>query len=199
MLTLALLWSGWCVLHSLLITHAVHKWFTNKGGAYYGLYRIGFILFSIVTLIPLLYYQHTLPQHLLFSWHGYWRLLQICLLLYGLIMFLAGRRNYDMRFFLGLRQWQDYRRGNPPRSIPFHCSGILQYVRHPWYSGGIAFLWAMGPLTDTGLLAKSILTAYLILGTLLEEQKLRQELGPVYSRYCRQVPMLLPWKGKTSV
>ncbi len=199
MLLLTLLWIGWCIMHSLLITHTVNSWCRQKGGLYYGLYRIGYILFSILTLLPLLYYQYTIPQNLLFSWQGYWRMLQLCLLLYALAMFWYGAKNYDMDFFLGLRQWRDYRRNKPSRHTPFRCSGILQYIRHPWYSGGIAFLWALGPITDAGLLCRSILTVYLIIGSLLEERKLHLELGSVYNSYCKQVPMLFPWKGKVSV
>ena len=196
MLTLALLWISWCTLHSLLITRDVNNWLRKKGGLYLGLYRIGYILFSVLSLVPILWYQYTLSQQLLFSWQGYWRLLQLSLLFYALAMFWYGKKNYDMNYFLGLTQWRDYREKNAPRQFPFRCSGVLQYIRHPWYSGGIALLWALGPITDAGLLSKCILTAYLIIGTLLEEWKLRGELGTVYKQYCKQVPMLIPWKGK---
>lgn len=196
MTTLTLLWIGWCFLHSLLITTAVNNWFKQKGGLYLGLYRMGYILFSILSLVPILWYQYTVPQKLLFSWQGYWRLLQFCLLFYTLVLFWYGKQNYNMNYFLGLTQWRDYREGQAPKQLPFQCSGVLQYVRHPWYSGGIALIWALGPITDAGLLSKCILTTYLIIGTLLEELKLSRELGPVYNRYCKQVPMLIPWKGK---
>ena len=198
MIPLALLWILWCALHSLLITTTVSSWFSKKGGLYLALYRLGYILFSILTLIPVLYYQYSLPQRVLFSWHGAMRPIQFFLLAYALILFWYGKKNYDMDFFLGLSQWRDYRERKPVRRIPFRCSGILRYVRHPWYSGGIALLWALGSITDAGLLGKSILTIYLIIGTLLEERKLRQELGTEYEHYCRQVPMLFPWRGKVS-
>lgn len=198
MITLALLWIFWCLLHSLLITTTVNNWFRKKGGLHLGLYRIGYILLSILSLIPVLLYQYGMPQRVLFSWHGSMRPVQLLLLAYALILFWYGKKNYDMNFFLGLSQWRDYRRGRPPRQLPFRCSGALRFVRHPWYSGGIALLWALGPITDAGLLARSILTVYLIIGTLLEERKLSRELGPDYEDYRRQVPMLIPWKGKVT-
>jgi len=40
-----------------------------------------------------------------------------------------------------------------------------------------------------------LLTAYLILGTLLEEQRLIAELGDQYRVYRRSVPMLIPRLG----
>jgi len=80
--------------------------------------------------------------------------------------------------------------------LPFSCNGILQYVRHPWYSGGLAFLWGLGPLTDVTLMVRIILSLYLIIGTLLEERKLIRELDQPYRNYCHQVPMLIPWRGR---
>jgi len=207
MLTLALLWISWCILHSLFITTTVNNWFRRKGGLQLGLYRLGYILFSIFSLAPILWYQYTpilwyqytLTGQLLFSWSGYRRLPQFCLLLYAMLLFWSGKKNYDMDFFLGLSQWRAYKQGRPSPRIPFRYSGALQYVRHPWYSGGIAILWALGPVTNVSLVSKSILTLYLVVGTLLEERKLSQELGEIYNNYCRQVPMLIPWKGKIQI
>ncbi len=196
MFSLALLWICWCALHSLLITGRVNEWIQKKGGFLQGTYRIFYILFSIVSLPPILWYQYSLPQKVLFTWQGWWQIPRFILLLYAAVLFWYGKKNYDMNYFLGIRQWREYRRGGPPEKIPFHCSGILQYVRHPWYSGGLALLWSVGPLTNTSLIANIILSIYLIIGTLLEEQKLRRELGEKYCRYCHMVPMFVPWKGK---
>lgn len=196
MTTLGLLWICWCVLHSLLITGRLNEWIQKQGGFLQGSYRILYILFSIITLIPVLWYQYTLSQKLLFSWSGPWRILQVVLLVYAFIMFYGGKQVYDSNYFLGLRQWHNYRQGQETDRLPFTCRGILRYVRHPWYSGGLAFLWGMGPLTDVTLMVRIILSLYLVIGTLLEEQKLVRELGKPYRDYCRQVPMLIPWRGK---
>ena len=196
MLILALLWIMWCILHSLLITATLNNWFKRKGGMYLGLYRMGYILFAVLSLLPIIWYQYELPQKLLFSWSGYLRLPQVCLLTYAMILFRSGMNNYDTKYFLGLTQWRDYKQGRPTRQLPFRCSGALQYVRHPWYSGGLALLWALGPITDISLLSKVILSVYLIVGSFLEERKLTTELGEVYRNYRRHVPMLIPWKGK---
>ncbi len=199
MFFLALLWISWCVLHSLLIAAPVTPWIRKRGGFLQGGHRLFYIVFSTATLIPIVWYQYSLPQKLLFSWHGWWRVWQFALLAYALVMFWFGTRNYDMRYFLGISQWQQYRKGKAVRPLPFACSGILRYVRHPWYSGTMALLWGAGPITDVSLIAKIILSLYLVAGTLLEEHKLRRELGDIYIQYCRQVPMLIPWKGKVTL
>jgi len=191
---LIFLWVAWCVAHSLLITTGVRRWFERRGGAWLGLYRLGYVCFSLCSLLALLWYTATLPQRpidLPFAWLGPIRGL---LFLYALVMFIGGIRVYDLQTFVGLRQWRDYRTGRTSNLPGFTKSGILRYIRHPWYSGGIALLWALPALTDVTLITRSLLTVYLIVGTLLEERKLRQSLGESYRTYCRETPMLVPWR-----
>ncbi len=192
MIQLAVLWICWCVLHSLLITEKVNAWLRQRGGCAAGIYRIAYNIFSGITLLPLLWYQYTLPQHQIWSWSGPWRILQILLLLSAAILFYGGKKVYDIKYFLGISQWQSYHHNTPERPLPFTSKGILQHVRHPWYSGGLIFLWASGPLTESTLLVKTIISLYIFAGTLLEEKKLSAELGPVYIDYCKRVPMLVP-------
>ena len=78
--------------------------------------------------------------------------------------------------------------------MPFKTRGILEYVRHPWYTGGILLVWGFGDITDVSLVLKVILSSYFIIGTILEERKLVAEIGEPYREYCQRVPMLIPWK-----
>lgn len=184
-------WGAWCFLHSVLITATVRHWLATRGGCWIGLYRLGYVLFSLATLLPLLWYTHALPQHLVVTPPGWLRGL---LFVYALLLFVGGMRVYDFREFLGVQQWRDYRDGRTSTPPTFAQSGILRSVRHPWYSGGIALLWSLPGLTDVALVTRTTLTCYLVIGTLLEERKLKSILGQPYRDYCRQVPMLLPWK-----
>ncbi|XCN72318.1 MAG: NnrU family protein [Candidatus Electrothrix aestuarii] len=190
-------WLLWCSLHSLLITGKLNDWIKKRGGILQGTYRLFYSLFSLLSLLPLLWYQYSLPQEILFSWSGWLRIPQGLLLGYGLLMFYGGKQVYDVQYLLGIRQWQQYRRGEQPLSLPFTCAGALAYVRHPWYSSGLALLWSLGPITDTNLPPRTILSLYFVIGTLLEERKLLRELGEPYRLYQQQVPMLLPWKGRS--
>jgi protein-S-isoprenylcysteine O-methyltransferase Ste14 len=199
MTILAFLWVFWCILHSLLITGRLTAWIRKQGGALQGGYRLFYVIFSCISLVPVLWYQYSLPQQLIFSFSGPWRILQGILLAYALIMFFGGNKVYDSDYFLGLQQWRSYTNQQPSQPVSFACEGILYYVRHPWYSGGLAVLWGLGPLTDVTLPARIILTLYLVIGTLLEEKKLVRELGRPYRDYCRQVPMLFPWRGKVEI
>ena len=191
---LLLFWVCWCSLHSLLITVTVRRWFEARGGAWLGCYRLGYVLFSSVTLLPLLWYTRILPQHQVVTPSSWLQGLQALLFLYALVLFIGGLRVYNLRVFIGMQEWRDYRSGRKSVAPVFVQTGILRYVRHPWYSGGIALLWALPTLTDVSLITRALLTCYLVVGTLLEERKLTASLGESYRAYRRQVPMLLPWK-----
>jgi protein-S-isoprenylcysteine O-methyltransferase Ste14 len=189
MLQLVILWALWCCLHSFLISNRAHRVASSLLGRWNRYYRLAYNIFATISLLPILYYQYLLTSEPLFSWHGPWRILQILLLAYAAVLFYLGAKVYDLDFFLGLRQIRE--KGS--NSLPFQWKGVLQYVRHPWYSGGLPLLWSYSDISDVDLVSRSILSAYLVIGTLLEERRLKHELGEPYREYCRQVPMLLPW------
>ncbi len=199
MLLLIFCWILWCTLHSLLITGRINEQVRKKGGLLHGAYRLIYSLFSALSLIPLLWYQYSLPQEVIFSWSGWLRIPQGILLVYALVMLYGGSKVYDSSYLVGISQWRNYRRGQETPELPFTCQGALAYVRHPWYSSGLPILWTVGPITDANLPARIILTLYLIIGTLLEERKLIKELGEPYLCYREQVPMLIPWRGQVKV
>lgn len=194
MALLSILLVGWCALHSLLITRTVRNWVRRRGGIWFGLYRAAYVAFSLATFPPLLWYMAALPQRTVLEPSTLVLTVQGVLFLYACFMFVAGARVYDTASFLGLRQWRHCRDGKTPEEGRFTRSGILNTVRHPWYSGGIALLLSLQPVTDVTLVGRSILVAYFILGTLLEERKLRAEVGAPYETYQREVPMLVPWR-----
>ena len=101
---------------------------------------------------------------------------------------------FDMRYLLGTKQVDEMREGKKVDAMDFYTTGILEYVRHPWYSGSILLVWAFGSISEVSLVSKIILTAYLIIGTFLEEKKLIHEIGEPYLAYRRRVSMLIPWK-----
>jgi protein-S-isoprenylcysteine O-methyltransferase Ste14 len=193
MITAGALWIIWCAVHSLLITTRVQQWVVCQEKAWRGLYRLGYVCFSMASLACLILYTASLRQHPL-TLPGWMHLVQALLFVYALVMFIAGAKVYDLQTFLGIRQWQDFRAGRESTSPHFVTAGVLRYVRHPWYSGGIALLWSVPGLTDLTLLTRTILSCYLLVGTILEENKLKKSLGESYRSYCLQVPMLIPWR-----
>ncbi len=195
MFKLVALWTLWCTFHSLLIKLPESSISPKLPRYLVTRYRIFYIFFSILSIIPVLLYQHSLPATILFSWPGTWRILQTGLFAYAILFFFLGLRAYDMLFFLGITQLQD---GNNKQTnqkpLSLNTQGILSHVRHPWYSGAIALLWSNGPISNISLASTLTLSIYVIIGTCIEEARLKKEFGTSYVRYCSEVPMLFPWK-----
>jgi protein-S-isoprenylcysteine O-methyltransferase Ste14 len=96
--------------------------------------------------------------------------------------------------FLGIRQISQERSGGAmTESGEFDSSGVLGVVRHPWYLAVFILLWARD-LSLAEMTINMILSAYLVIGTFLEEQKLVLEFGDQYKVYQRQVSMFIPLK-----
>jgi protein-S-isoprenylcysteine O-methyltransferase Ste14 len=122
------------------------------------------------------------------------RIGQVVVLGLAVLLFYLGGRHYDALQFLGVKQIQE---GNSNKVITdtgeLDTSGILGITRHPWYLASILFIWTR-QLDLSGILVNLMLTAYLIVGTYLEEKKLIGEFGEKYQAYQERVSMLLPYK-----
>ena len=73
----------------------------------------------------------------------------------------------------------------------FDSAGVLGVVRHPWYLAVFILLWARD-LSLTEIMINMILSAYLVIGTFLEERKLVLEFGENYKLYQQRVSMFIP-------
>lgn len=193
-LLLIALWTAFCFLHSFMITPAFTDFLKKKTGSYYRYYRLFYNLFSIIILAPVVIYSYSIQEKPFFTWHGYLLPLRYLLLLGSLWIFYAGSMHYNMRTFLGINQIHlGVNHGLINTSGTIEKGGIMGVVRHPFYSGSFLLIWA-GNLDTTRLIINSILCIYLVVGTILEEQKLLIEFGNVYRNYQKEVSMLFPWK-----
>ena len=191
---LALIWMMWCLFHSALISMRVTGFVKQRLGDRFRYYRLAYNGFSLVTLIPVVLYGHSVQGEPLFSWEGYWRVGQGLLLAASLFLFMAGGRLYDGLTLLGLRQLRD--RGSCmglTETCGLNTMGILGVVRHPWYVGGMMIIWARD-LDLSAIITNLILTGYFIVGTLLEERKLSIEFQGTYKEYQQKVSMFFPYQ-----
>ncbi len=85
-------------------------------------------------------------------------------------------------------------RGQTPRPAALSIRGPYRWVRHPLYLFTLVLIWSSPQLTADRLLFDVLWTAWILVGTVLEERDLVAELGPAYVAYQRRVPMLLPWR-----
>lgn len=191
---LAVMWIGYCVVHSLLISRPVLRRVQDRFPTGHRYHRLFFNIFSILTLVPIALYSLALRSPPIIQWHSNLRWIQVVLILTGFALLVAGARAYDFKEFIGLAQISS---SDACRSIGANCelntSGVLGLVRHPWYTAVFLLLWARD-LDPASIIVNAILTAYLIIGTFLEEQKLVAVYGQVYRDYQKKVSMFLPLK-----
>ncbi len=195
-LLLTLLWITYCAVHSALISISVTNWFKKTLADRYRFYRLFFNVFSLITLIPVVMYSHTarFDSEPIFAWSGYWGLVRYSLAGVGVLLFVAGARHYSMLQFLGISQIRKVpASGAMTGSGNIDDRGVLGLVRHPWYVAVFILLWT-GKLNGAAITGNLVLSAYLVLGTLLEERKLLIEFGEEYGRYQDRVSMFIPVK-----
>lgn len=70
--------------------------------------------------------------------------------------------------------------------------GPYRWVRHPLYFFSLLMIWSCPDLTVDRLVFNILWTAWIVVGTVLEERDLVEFFGEEYRNYQRQVPMLLP-------
>ncbi len=193
-LLLSILWIAWCAVHSALISIRVTDLLKRAMGDKYRYYRLIFDIFSILTFIPLLMYSGLFRTEPLFTWVGPMRIVQFCLIILAVFLLIAGARHYSLFQFLGILQILQKKSGSSlTESGEFDSSGVLSVVRHPWYLAVFILLWARD-LYPVGIIVNTILSAYLLIGTLLEERKLVLEFGDKYKSYQQKVSMFIPLK-----
>ena len=189
---LCTLWILWCFLHSYLVATRTTSRFRKQLGEKFAFYRIFYNLFSLITVLPLLYWQGTIPGPIIIPLSPFLVICKYILLASGVIVIAGSFASFDIRAFLGTRQTVsgDQQKEKAP-VIKKH--GFYGIVRHPMYLGGIIYLAAS--LTDAPLpqfLGYLILAVYMIIGTVREDRRLARELGNVYRNYQKEVPMILP-------
>jgi protein-S-isoprenylcysteine O-methyltransferase Ste14 len=193
-LVLSMLVIAWCFLHSALISISVTEYLKRNLGPAFRFYRLFYNVVAVITLVPVVVFADSVRTQPIFSWDGYLRIVQVALLGTAALLFFLGARHYDARQLLGIKQ---IREGTSDKAITssgkLDTSGVLGMIRHPWYAGGMLLVWAR-PLDVSVIIVNIILTAYLLIGTLLEEKKLVREFGEEYRAYQARVSMFIPYK-----
>jgi protein-S-isoprenylcysteine O-methyltransferase Ste14 len=157
------------------------------------------VLFSLALLIPLIKYTGQLDSEIIITDGLALNLVRKVLVAGSLVMFFwAFFFNYDSLSFFGIRQILSF--GKPKTTTPsgeIKRNGLLGIVRHPMYLSLIVYLWCQTyRLVD--IVVNTVLTIYVIVGTILEEKKLVLEFGDTYVKYQQEVPMLIPFTNVKS-
>lgn len=93
----------------------------------------------------------------------------------------------------GLKQVWYRLRDRPMPQGGFKETLFYRFVRHPLMLGFLITFWATPLMTHGHLLFAGLMSAYIVVGVMLEERDLSAALGATYARYRERVPMLIPF------
>lgn len=109
---------------------------------------------------------------------------------YGLVIYASFVIDHFELF--GLKQtWYGFLRRPLPEN-GFASKSVYRYVRHPLMTGFLIAFWATPSMTQGHLLFAAVVTAYILVGTLIEERDLVRALGDDYRQYAARTPRFFP-------
>jgi methanethiol S-methyltransferase len=184
-LWLALGWTLYFIIHSVLAMHQVKNFVQYKGISPQR-YRLFYNLVSLIALGPILILSSGIREGYVFESNKILKFSGLILAGYGVVLARMAFKSYDTKAFLGL--------GPLRGEDEFRMDGLLKYVRHPLYSASILILigyFLFDPKWST-LISVSMLILYFIIGIRFEERKLIRQFGNKYTDYRRKTPMLIP-------
>lgn len=111
--------------------------------------------------------------------------------LLGMVWGMRALCSFDM---FGIQPILAHIRDSDVVSMTLTIRGPYRWTRHPLYFFILVMIWSSPDVTTDRLLFNILFTAWIVLGTLLEERDLVAEFGKTYLNYQSKVPMLIPWK-----
>ena len=192
-LLLALAWVAYGAIHSAMISETATGFLKRRLGGAFRFYRLFFNVVATVLLVAVVSYSMYFRRGLVVRWDGPWLVVRYALVAVGVLLFVTGGRHYSLGQFIGTSQLRGTSTGGLATGGGIDSSGVLGVIRHPWYAGLVLLLWARD-LDTAGVVVSSVLTVYILVGTLLEERKLVHEFGDAYRSYQRRVSMFVPIK-----
>lgn len=194
-LRVILAWTAFAVFHSLTVSERYEGLARRSMGerAFLAYHRLLFTAYSFVAFFLLVLYLRTVPDHSLYRLEGGVRFLfhavQACA--FALLFWTP----WDIREFLGIRQWRRHRDGGakePERGVRLFTGKAYRIVRHPLYLG-ISVILAFHPVQSRNTFLSTVLVIlYFYVGTFFEERRMIHTFGEEYRNYQQRVPRFLP-------
>ena len=188
-------WGAFALFHSVTVSEPYERWARRVMGEdrFRAYHRLLFTLYSAAATAAVLLYVRSLPDLPLYRIDGWGRLLfhGVQILGAGLLLWTP----WDLKEFIGLRQWERHRKGEgeaPVRNERLFTGKGYGLVRHPLYLG-CSLLLAFHPVQTRNSFASAVaIVAYFYIGTFFEERRLVRRFGEAYREYQHRVPRLFP-------
>lgn len=181
---LAFLWMLYYFLHSALATDRIKEYLGRNFPAIIRSYRFFYSFFAVVNFILLGWFHSLVNSDPIFQISDLSTGISVFLLWSGVGIVLIALRGYPFSFWF-----------NDPGPSKLVKQGLNAWVRHPLYLGTLFLLIGFFLFSPSfkNLLFVVISILYLIIGSLLEEQKLLKMYGKEYAEYRESVNMLIPF------
>lgn len=188
------MWIGYCSLHSYLISIRFTNLMTRLLKNYYAFYRLAYVIISFILLVPIVKYSAQVNDPVIVTYGFPLSIVRYVLMSGSFIMFFwAFFLDYDPLSFFGIRQILDFgKTKKTDQSEEIKKNGLLGIIRHPMYFSLIIYLWCQ-TFRVLDIVVNTVLTLYIFIGTMLEENKLVMKFGDSYIKYQHEVPMLIPF------
>lgn len=189
-----MLMSVFAIQHSVMARKQFKKWWTRFVPA--SVERSTYVLFSSLALVLLYWQWRPMPTVVWQIDNPQIGLAVTALSFVGWLIVLTSTFLINHFELFGLHQVSNNLAGRPMPAPRFRTPVFYNFVRHPIYLGFIVAFWAAPTMTVGHLLFAAVTTAYIIVGTLLEERDLVDVFGDEYRSYRKRVSMLFPlgWK-----
>lgn len=193
--------AAFALIHSLFVTDAVKKISASFLGETFvkAAYRLLFTCFSMVTMLIAFGLIAGIPDRKMVTLPLWATLLFHGLQMLGIVIGALTFRVIDLPEFLGITQFITYLRYRTVsgdiegmRGNRLITSGVYGVVRHPLYLAGMLIFTLNPHITVNSLTVTVLADLYFIIGSLIEERRLKKRFGKEYEDYMKRVPAFMP-------
>ena len=185
-----LIWSAWCVLHSILNSEGLIRGGGLLDSAIGRYYRLIYSIVAVITLRIAFWITPKWHEFELWRFQGLGLVIPVLVWAPAVVMFYLTFRFFNVWHFLGLTSLGIGRKSRDSQK-KLITWGVYGVIRHPQFAAILMMLWARN-LTDTGLITNIVLSVYLIVGARIEEARLLAIYGDQYAHYMKKVPRFVP-------
>lgn len=198
---------GWALLHSALASRPAKRAVARAVGerTREGVYRFAYNAQSVLTFGALLLYGSRLPSRSIYHVRGPAAIAMRAAQAAAIVHALAAARVVGIGRLSGISAFRSWALGRPVPPAPaaqgpeaergseLTVAGPFVWSRHPLNLSPLPVFWLTPHLTTRRLGFNLVGTAYLVLGSVHEERRLRAAYGERYARYqASGVPFFLP-------
>lgn len=177
--------------HSIMVRRGFKQWLGKfipeiYHNAFYG------ITSAVALLLVLIFWQKSSIVTARADGIIFWLLHALFFLC--LVGFFWGAKALGSFDALGVKPLMLHISNRPDNPQQIIAKGPYRWSRHPLYLFIIILIWACPVITLDRLVFNIMWTAWIVIGTYLEDRDLHREFGSQYSEYSSRVPMLIPYR-----